>query len=100
MIIRIMTEGQYHVPDTSLAAINKLDDSVELAIESGDEAAFHERFDALLAMIRSEGTPLADDDLSTSDCMLPPPDLTLEEAKTEIHADGFIPDIGFSVDGA
>jgi hypothetical protein len=98
MIIRIMTEGQYRLPDASLPHVQELDRATEQAIEDGDEAAFHERFTALLELIRSEGTPLADDDLSTSDCMLPPSDITLEEAKTEIHADGFIPDIGFTVE--
>jgi hypothetical protein len=35
---------------------------------------------------------VADDDLQSSDCILPPADITFAEAGTEFTGDGLIPD--------
>ena len=62
------------------------------AVDAGDETAYAERFDALLAYVRAEGAELAGDDLEASDFILPPPDLSFEEAGQEFTGDGLIPD--------
>ena len=92
MIVRISGEDQYRLEDSEAAELNTLDDAVQEAIEGADEAAFRERFHALLDFVRSHGRPVADDELEGSDVILPPPDLTLEEAQVEFSAEGLIPD--------
>jgi hypothetical protein len=42
--------------------------------------------------VRGNGEPLADDDLSASDHILPPADLTFPEAGEEFTGDGLIPE--------
>ena len=62
------------------------------AVESGDEAAFSENWDKLLEYVRANGTETADDDLAASDLILPPADITFDEASEEFTGDGLIPD--------
>ena len=76
MIVRILGEGQYDVPDDSVAALNELDDAVESAVEAGDEATFRSALEALLAGVRDHGTHHPDDSLDESDLILPPGDAT------------------------
>jgi len=91
MIVRISTEGQYEISDSDTAELNELDNEAVASCESSDEAHFHEVFARLLAMVRTKGTPVADDELVGSDIILPPPDVSLEEAKSEFQGEGLIP---------
>ena len=76
-----------------LDRLNELDDKAVAAAEGGDESALDATLDEMFELVRSEGTPLADDDLSTSDALISPSDLTLEEAKQLLTTEGFIPDL-------
>lgn len=92
MIVRISTEGQFEVEEGSIAKLNELDNRCVEAVEAGDEAAFHATYDEMLALVRDHGTELSDDDLHESALILPPPDLTFEEAGEQFTGDGLIPD--------
>jgi hypothetical protein len=92
MIIRIASEDQYRLDDDALARVNELDNAAVAAVEAGDREGFQEHFNALLALVRSEGTVIADDDLSVSDVIIPPDDLSFEEAGEEFTGEGLIPD--------
>ena len=92
MIIRISTEGQYRLPDGDADRLNELDNDAVAAVDAGDEDRFHEVFEQMLDLVRSEGRPLALEDLEESDLILPPPDLTFVEAGEHFTGDGLIPD--------
>ena len=92
MIVRISTEGQYHLPEEFHAELNEIDNRVVAAVESDDEPAYKESFAALLDFIRTRGTAVEDTDLRESDLIVPPPDLTLAEAEEEFTGDGLLPD--------
>jgi hypothetical protein len=91
LIVRISNEGQYDVAEADVAALNELDNAAVDACQTSDEAGFRAAFDRLLALVREKGTPVGDDDLFGSDIILPPPDVSLEEARTEFQGDGLIP---------
>ena len=92
MIVRISGEAQYRLDDSHHERLNDLDDAVVAAVDAGDAEAYAERFEALLDYVRAEGSELAADDLEGSDFILPPSDLSFEEAGTEFNGDGLIPD--------
>ncbi len=92
MIVRILTEGQYDLSDASYDELNELDNRVVRAVEASDEDLFHATFEEMLALVREKGTPLADDDLQESALILPPPDLSIVEAKREFVGEGMLPD--------
>jgi hypothetical protein len=91
MIVRISHEGQYDVDDSDLDELNKLDNAAVAACEDVDEQRFHDVFMQLLDYVRSKGKLVGDDELFGSDIILPPSDVTLEEAKTAFQGEGLIP---------
>jgi PspAA-like protein len=91
VIVRISTEGQYDVSEDDAAGLNELDNEAVASCEASDEQAFREVFGRLLDYVRTKGHPVGDDELVGSDIILPPPDVSLEEAKREFQGDGLIP---------
>lgn len=88
-----MGEGQYRVSDELRERLNELDDRATAAVESGDEPELDRALDEMFELVRSEGERLPDDDLSASDVVVPPSDLTLEETRQLMTHEGFIPDL-------
>ncbi len=92
MIVRIMGEGQYKLSEDCLERVNVLDNAGVAAVEANDEAAFHAAFEELLEIIRKEGEHLGDEELETSDVIVPPADTSFAEAAAEFSGEGLIPD--------
>lgn len=88
-----MGEGQFRVDDECAQAMNERDNAAVSALEAGDEETFRTRLRELAQLVRDRGTALADDDLSASDVIVPPDDLSLEEARELFSGDGLIPDL-------
>jgi hypothetical protein len=93
VIIRVMGEGQWRVDDDLASRLNAIDDEVGRALEAGDQAAMTDALQRLAEMVRSEGSRLDDTDLSPSDAVVPPEDLTLDEAHELLEGEGLIPDL-------
>ena len=81
MIVRILGEGQYEVPDQLRATLEGLDDALVKAVDSGDESAFATALAAVTAEVRQSGAVLPDDAYPSSDLVVPFADATLEETK-------------------
>jgi hypothetical protein len=92
VIVRIATENQYRLPDGAADKLNELDNQAVSAAEGGDQDRFQDVFHEMLEFVRSEGALLDGDDLEESDIILPPPDLTFDEAQSEFTGEGLIPD--------
>jgi len=91
MIVRILGEGQLRVDDSASADLNSLDTVLEKAVNAGDEASFRTALNALLDRVRALGTPLAADALEPSDLILPRADAGLDEVRTMMTDEGYIP---------
>lgn len=90
MIVRIMGEGQFQVPDEVVERLNEFDDALEAALQ--DEQAFPAALAALLGAVRESGEQLADDELVSSDVVLPAAEATVAEVKALLTDEGLIPD--------
>lgn len=93
MIVRLMGEGQFRVDDGELARLDQLDNAATEALQSEDEAGFRSKLEALHSAVRELGDPLDAADLSASDLIVPPADLSLEEARELFSGEGLIPDL-------
>jgi hypothetical protein len=91
VIVRISTEGQYEIDDSDAEAFEELDNQAVGACEVQDEQLFHDAFTRLLDFVRTKGTPVEEDHLGGSDRILPPPDVSLEEATAEFKGEGLLP---------
>jgi hypothetical protein len=81
VIVRILGEGQYTIPDGERGTLEALDTTVAETVDSGYEEAFTSALAALTAAVRKLGQPLADDAFAPSDLVVPFPDATLQETK-------------------
>jgi hypothetical protein len=93
VIVRLMGEGQYRVDDSLQERLNALDDQAMAALEASDEPELDKRLEEMFALVQAEGERLPDDDLSASDVIIPPSDLTLEETRELVSHEGLIPDL-------
>ena len=92
MIVRISGEGQFKLPDEDAARLNELDNEAVAAAEAGDEAKFNELWQQMLDLVAKDGEEVPDDELVESDVILPPRDISFDEAVAEFTGEGLIPD--------
>ena len=93
MIVRVMGEGQFRVDGEALEALHELDDQAAAALEAGDEENLRRLFGQMAQTVRERGERLDDADLTPSEGIVPPEDLSLEEAKELFEGEGLIPDL-------
>jgi hypothetical protein len=93
VIVRLMGEGQFRIGDELLPTLNELDDRAQAAADAGDEAELDRLLEDMWKLVLAEGERLPNDDLSASDVVIPPSDLTLEETKRLFSDEGLIPDL-------
>jgi hypothetical protein len=101
MIARIMTENQYRLTDDDAAALDKLDDPLHQAIESGDDLAFAFALERVIDFVREKGTVVPVDEVIPSDVIIPAPDMTVIEARQYLQqSDAPTADADTSADAA
>ena len=93
MIVRLMGEGQYRIDDALHVELDALDERAVSALEANDEAELDARLDDMWRLVKERGERLPDEDLSPSDLIVPPSDLSLEETRALFADEGLIPDL-------
>ena len=96
MIVRLMGEGQFEIDDEVAKGLNSIDEQAAAAVESGDEEQLGELLRRMAEAVRTNGTRVPDEELSASDAIVPPDDLSLDEARRLFEAEGLIPDLPVS----
>lgn len=92
MIVRISTEGQYKLDGPDAKELRELDNKAIERCAADDEELFRTTFARMLSLIRSHGRQLPEDELVASDVILPPADVSFEEARRGFSAEGLIPE--------
>ncbi len=92
MIIRIMGEGQYRVPDSLIDELNRIDNRIVEHVSAGAEREFRQDLDRLIETIKQKGTALPAEEIVESQVIVPPSDMSLEEAKKVFNGPGLIED--------
>ena len=93
VIVRLMGEGQFEVDDEVAKGLNDLDEEAGEAVERGDEEQLRVLLDRMAEAVRTNGSRVPDDDLRGSEAIVPPEDLSLDEAKQLFEGEGLIPDL-------
>ncbi len=92
MIVRISGEDQYRLDDGLHDQLDKLAGDTHAAVDADDDAGFVRSLTELLDFVRANGARVGDEEIETSDVILPPSDTTLAEARSEFTGEGLIPD--------
>ncbi len=93
MIARLLNEGQYRIDDDLHRELDALDERAMTALQAGAEPELDARLEDMWRLVQERGERLPDDDLSPSDLIIPPADLTLEETGQLFGEQGLIPDL-------
>lgn len=93
MIVRLMGEGQFRIDGDALETLHELDTEAGAALERGDEDELRRLLVEMGKLVREHGEPLDDADLTPSEGIVPPEDLSLDEAKQLFEGEGLIPDL-------
>jgi hypothetical protein len=91
VIVRVSSHGQFRLDDAALEELNRLDNDVVAAVNADDESRYTQALAALVRYVEERGERLPDEELVASDHVLPPPDLTLDEARETFTGEGMIP---------
>jgi len=93
VIVRIMGEGQWRVADDTIQELDSLDTEAGKLLEQGDEEGLRRILATMADRVRDGGERLPDADLHPSDAIVPPTDLSLDEARELFEGEGLIPDL-------
>jgi hypothetical protein len=93
VIVRVMGEGQFEIDAEVAKGLDEIDQQAEQALEAGDQERLSELLRRMADAVRTNGARLPDDDLSPSEAIVPPDDLSLDEARELFEGEGLIPDL-------
>jgi hypothetical protein len=92
MIVRILGEGQFEVEGSLVDRLNAIDNKIVEHVNKGDRKEFKNDLARLISAIKEKGEPIDPVDIVPSDIIVPPEDLTLEEARKVFRGEGLIED--------
>jgi chromosome condensin MukBEF complex kleisin-like MukF subunit len=93
VIVRLMGEGQFEVDDEVAKGLNDLDEQAAQAVEAGNEEQLAGLLRRMADAVRMNGARVPDEALDPSDAIIPPADLSLDEARQLFEDEGLIPDL-------
>jgi len=80
MIVRILGDGQYELPENMGSEFERLDNHLIAHVEDGDEEAFRRELAELIGIVQ-QGSEVPDDDFRPSDAVLPSPNASLADVQ-------------------
>ena len=90
MIVRISGIGQYELNDQAVRQLDQLDTALTNAMNEGDAEEFSRQLSQIVQLVQSQGGQIADDRVVPSDVIVPPEDITLEEARQYMTDEGLM----------
>jgi len=90
MIIRILGEGQFRLDDSLLDRVNKIDNQIVNHVSLGNKVEYAKDLANLISTVKELAEPLDPVEIMPSDIIVPPSDLSFEEAKQVFCGEGLI----------
>jgi hypothetical protein len=90
MIIRILGEGQFLLDEGHLEKVNAIDNQIVAHVSQGNKVEYARDLAKLISTIKELARPLDPAKIVTSDIIIPPSDLSFEEARRVFCDEGLI----------
>jgi hypothetical protein len=87
-----MGEGQYRAPETLCDELNQIDNRIVDLVNEGKVEEFRSELARLVSQIKERGEPIKAEEILESDIIVPPEDLSFEEAKNVFKGSGIFED--------
>lgn len=92
MIIRILGEGQFQASEALCNELNKIDNHIVTLVEEGKAEEYRKELARLISEIKGKAEPIDSKEIVESDIIVPPGDLSFEEAKAVFKGSGIFED--------
>jgi hypothetical protein len=103
IIVRVSGQGQFKVNREILDRVNDIDNSIVNLLENADtdvdangikvkQKELNGKINEIINLIRTNGMPLDDKEITQSQIMIPNPDISVDEAKKIFRGEGIIDD--------
>lgn len=92
MIIRIMGEGQYRASEALCDELNQIDNRIVTLVTEGKKEEFRMELAKLISQVKEKGEAIEAKEIVKSDIIVPPEDLSLEEAREIFKGSGIFED--------
>jgi len=83
-----MGEGQYRAPEAICDELNQIDNRIVKLVEEGNSVELRNELGKLISEIKEKGEAIEVEEILQSDIIVPPEDLSLEEAKAVFKGSG------------
>jgi len=90
MIIRILGDGQFRLDDNLVDRVNKIDNKIVKHVSQGNKEEYARDLANLISIVKELAEPLDPVEILPSDIIVPPSDLSFEEAKQVFCDEGLI----------
>lgn len=91
MIVRISGGGgQFELDDQAAHQLEGMDQALTSALHAGQEEEFHRVLQSLITYVCEHGKEVSHDTVVPSDLIIPPEDMTMEEAGRMLTDEGFL----------
>jgi hypothetical protein len=90
VIVRISGTGQFDIDDDCAHRLDTLDDDLTGSLHAGNEQGFHQALAAIIELVQGSGKPVENDRVVPSDVIVPPEDITLDEAQRFFTDEGLM----------
>ena len=90
MIIRILGDGQFRLDDNLVDRVNKIDNKIVKHVSQGNKEEYARDLANLISIVKELAEPLDPVEILPSDLIIPPSDLSFEEAKQVFCDEGLI----------
>jgi hypothetical protein len=90
MIVRISGTGQFELDDEGHKHLEQLDHVLTDALHRGDDKEFHASLHDMIQFVQTSGTEVGHDRVVPSEVIVPPDDVTMDEAKRFFTDEGLM----------
>ena len=90
MIVRILGIGLFKLADRHLDSLNKIANQIVEHVSKGREKEFRKDLAKIISMIHEKGEAMDPAEIISSDIIVPPEDMTLDEARQVFSGEGLI----------
>jgi len=87
-----MGEGQYRAPEALCDELNEIDNRIVALVTEGKNEEFRTELAKLISRIKEKGEAIGAEEIMESDIIVPPEDLSLEEARDIFKGSGIFED--------
>ena len=90
MIIRILGDGQFRLDDNLVDRVNKIDNKIVKHVSQGNKEEYAKDLANLISTVKELAEPLDPVEILPSDIIVPPSDLSFEDARKVFCDEGLI----------